>query len=112
MATPIDIAIEPRRDHVFAELADWRAFNVATAQMLSGLDDPGITTSSGAYLATFTYRASKDAAGEFQIELLHDDTDPAQRTFLFPTWPGEKVEIMAAPSAMVTVQEAARARRR
>jgi hypothetical protein len=99
----VDIAVHERRDHVFAGLADWRAFNVHTGQMLAGLDSPGVATRPGAYLATFTFRTSDDAAGTFSVELLHDDRDPAQRTFIFPTPPGAKIEVEAANAVLVTV---------
>jgi hypothetical protein len=109
----VDVAIHERRDHVFAGLADWRAFNARTGQMLAGLDEPGIETSPGAYLATFTFKASADAAGTFSVELLHDDRDPAQRTFIFPTHAGAKIEVEFANAALVTVKASqARASRR
>jgi hypothetical protein len=102
----VDIAIHERRDHVFAGLADWRAFNARTGQMLAGLDQPGVATSPGAYLATFTFKASPDAVGTFSVELLHDDRDPAQRTFIFPTHPGAKIELASAAAAQVTIEPA------
>jgi hypothetical protein len=102
----VDVAIHERRDHVFAGLADWRAFNAHTGQMLAGLDQPGIATRPGAYLATFTFRASDDAAGTFSVDLLHDDRDPAQRTFIFPTHPGAKIEVAAAAAAQITIEPA------
>jgi hypothetical protein len=106
----VDVAIHERRDHVFAGLTDWRAFNARTGQMLAGLDTPGIATHPGAYLATFTFKVSDDAAGTFSVELLHDDRDPAQRTFIFPTAPGAKIEVAAASAAVITVEEPARPR--
>ncbi len=81
----VDISIDRRHDAVFADLAPWAAFNVGTQQMVAGLDTAGVRTKSRAYLATFTYRASRDAAGPFRVELLADVTDAAQRTFVFRT---------------------------
>jgi hypothetical protein len=72
--------------------------------VLAGLDAPGVETAPVAYLATLTLRASKDAAGTFTVDLLHDDTDPAQRTFLFPTPAGAKIDILATKPAVITVQ--------
>jgi hypothetical protein len=37
------------------------------------------------------------------VDLLHDDTDPAQRTFLFPSPPGAKIEVESTVAAVVTV---------
>ncbi len=79
----IDISIDRRRDAVFADKTAWTAFNVNTGQMLAGLDTPGVRTTADSYLATLTYRASRDALGPFSIELLHDVADASQRTFLF-----------------------------
>ena len=99
----IDITVHDRKDQVFAGLADWRAFNVQNSQMLAGLDTAGVAASAGAYLATFTFRASPDARGTFVVDLLHDNTDPAQRTFLFPTAPGAKIEIAETQPAVIEV---------
>jgi hypothetical protein len=101
----VDMSIEPRKDRAFAGQSDWRAFNVHTRQVLAGLDAPGVKTAAGAYLATLTLRGSKDAAGRFTVDLLHDDTDPAQRTFLFPTPAGAKIDVQSTKPAVVTVQE-------
>jgi hypothetical protein len=60
---------------------------------------------SDAYLATFVFRASADAGGTFIVDLLHDDTDPAQRTFLFPTPASGKIAIDSVTPAVVTVQQ-------
>jgi hypothetical protein len=106
----VDVAVHERRDQVFAGLADWRAFNARTGQMLAGMDSEGVATRPSAYLATFTYQASADAAGTFSIELLHDDRDPAQRTFIFPTPPGAKIQIESTDAAVVTIDSAPRGR--
>jgi hypothetical protein len=105
----VDMSIEQRKDHVFAGLPDWRAFNVHTQQALAGIDAAGIETRPGAYLATLTLRASRDAAGTFAIDVLHDNTDPAQRTFLFPTSAQGRIELRSVTPAVVTV-ESGRAR--
>jgi hypothetical protein len=99
----LDLAIEDRADQALAGPGGWRAFNTSTGQMLAGLDTPGVGVAAGAYLATLTLQASKDAAGRFSVDLLHDDTDPAQRTFLFPTPPGAKIEVESTVAAAVTV---------
>jgi hypothetical protein len=100
----VDVAVEQRGDHVFAGHGDWRAFNVHTAQMVAGLDSAGLATRPGAYLATFTFRASADASGTFVVDLLHDASDSGQRTFLFPTPVGAKIAVGATTPARVTVQ--------
>jgi hypothetical protein len=100
----VDLSIEARKDHVFAGLPDWRAFNVSTQQVLAGIDASGVEAPQGAYLATLVFRASEDAAGTFTIDLLHDDSQPAQRTFLFPTPAGAKIQVQETSPAVVTVQ--------
>ncbi len=100
----IDIAIEPRRDAAFATRPEaWQAFNTTTAQMLAGLDTDGIAVSGGAYLATFTYRVSPDARGQFVIDVRADHTDADHRTFLFPTPANGRIEIVECVSAMIHV---------
>ncbi len=81
---------------------DWRAFNIVSGQMVVGLDTAGMQVEPG-YLATFTYQVNKHAAGAFVIEVLHEDSDPAQRTYLFPTTPGDRIEITRATPAVVKV---------
>jgi hypothetical protein len=103
----VDIAVHDRKDRVFVGRADWRAFNIHTYQMLAGLDTEGVETRIGAYLATFTFRFSPDAAGAFTLGLLHDDQDPAQRTFLFPTPAGAKIEVKSVIPAMIRVKSPA-----
>jgi hypothetical protein len=90
--------------------AAWSAFNLATQQMLAGLDGPGVAAPEGAYLATFTYRASADSSGTFTVELLHDAVDRSQRTFLFPTAVSGGIDIRGEASVTVNVA-AARDRR-
>jgi hypothetical protein len=54
--------------------------------MLAGLDAvEGVPAAGGAYLATFIYRVSTDAAGTFAVEVLHapPGQDGSRRTFLF-----------------------------
>jgi hypothetical protein len=63
----IDVVIQPRRDAALGTVA-FSATNLGAGQMLAGMDEGGVRTSAGAYLATFTYRASPDAAGSFVIE--------------------------------------------
>jgi hypothetical protein len=99
----VDLAIHERKNAAFAGHSSWQAFNLATGQLLAGLDTPGVSTTPRAYLATFTYRASADAAGTFTVELLHEDTDPAQRTFLFPTPANGRIRISGATPAVIDV---------
>jgi hypothetical protein len=86
--------------------AFWSAFNVGTRQMVAGLDQAGVSAQAGAYLATFVFRASPDAIGEFTVELLHDEKDATNRTFLFPTAPGAKIEIVETQPAVIEVSPA------
>jgi hypothetical protein len=82
----------------------WSAFNTSTHQVLAGVDGPGVAVPAGAYLATFVFQATRDAAGTFAVEILADTADPAQRTFLF-TSPTAAPRAVAPPApALVTVE--------
>jgi hypothetical protein len=72
--------------------------------MLAGLDAPGVQAPAGAYLATFVYQASLDAAGTFTVDVLHDSGRSDHRTFLFPTPAAGVIAIESTTPAMVTVQ--------
>jgi hypothetical protein len=92
----LDIGVDRARpDYAFATVPGaWSAFNRDVAQMVVGMDAPeGRPVPAGAYLATFTYRIPKDAAGTFAIEVLHDPAGESreQRTFLF----GESARLIA-----------------
>ncbi len=80
----------------------WAAFNTTTGQMLAGRDTPGVPVEAG-YLATFTYRASKDARGSFAIDVLADPDAADHRTYLFPTVPGARIAIDAHRGVLVDV---------
>jgi hypothetical protein len=97
----LDIAIEARRDHVFAgEPGTFDAFNPTTGQMLSGLDeDAGVSRRTGGYLATYTYAVSKDAAGPFVIDAVHGG---AGQSFLVAPQDG-MIEIDTTSPAVITV---------
>jgi hypothetical protein len=99
----IDISVRAADDRAFAGLPAWEAFNVGRGQMVAGLDSAGIAVPAGAYLATFTYRASEDAAGEFSIDVLADDSDETQRTWLFPTPEQGWIEVPSTSPAVVEV---------
>jgi hypothetical protein len=77
----IDIYIAERKDAVFAERSDaFDAFNIGNGQMLAGLyADDGVGIRDSAYLATFTFEPTKDASGEFVIDLTIDEES---QTFL------------------------------
>jgi hypothetical protein len=100
----MDVFVEPRKDHVFANQPWWSAFNVRTRQMVAGMDSAGIETAGGAYLATFTFLAGPDARGTFSVDLLHDAAVAGQRTFLFPTPPHARIEIERTTPAVIEVQ--------
>lgn len=103
----LDIAIEDRPDFVFAGVADtWRAFNLGTAQLLAGVDTVPAGTPAGSYLATFTYRASPDAAGTFLIEfrVSSQRIRPQERTFLFEAQ-ARPVQVSTVLPAAITVDK-------
>jgi hypothetical protein len=103
--------VQERKDQVFAEAPQWQAFNVHTGQMLAGLNSPGIAAEAGAYLATFIYRVSDDAAGKFIIDVFSDSSNPKHRTFLFPTPAAGRMAIKSE-SATVLVAEGSAGRSR
>jgi hypothetical protein len=83
----------------------WSAFNLQAQQILAGLDGPGIPAEAGAYLATFVYRASADAAGTFDVELLHGEGAALKqaRSFLFATPAASRILIGEARAAQIRV---------
>ncbi len=81
----------------------WTAFNLSVSQMLAGTDRPGVAAPAGTYLATFTYRVSDDARGRFIVEALHDASDDAQRTYLFPTAAHGRIDVVSANAAVITI---------
>ncbi len=99
----VDIVIE--NDSVFAGLDAWDAFNVATGQMVAGLDTPGTATGPAGYLATFTYRVGRSAQGRFAVHIMHDDNDPRDRTFLLGTPTNGKVAIKGSTPAVIEVRK-------
>lgn len=103
----VDIIVDSsRRDYAFAETpATWSAFNKEIAQMYAGLEDgEGTPVEAGAYLATFVYRVSDDARGDFVAEVRYDDSTlfPEDRTFLFGRYAGP-VAVSATTPARITV---------
>ncbi len=80
----------------------WAAFNTTTGQVLAGRDTPGVPVEAG-YLATFTYRASKDARGSFAIDVLADPDAADHRTYLFPTVPDARIAIEAERGVRIDV---------
>ncbi len=93
-----DISIHERKDWAYHQRGAWSAFNVFTGQMVAGLDSAGIPAPAGAYLATFTYRASRRAAGDFVIDVLDSVDDPSHRTYLFATASTARIELDPAPA--------------
>ncbi len=99
----VDITIEDRKDSVFTDADNaFDAFNADNAQMLSGLFAGKVTTKRMAYLATFIYRASPDAAGTFVVDVLHGD-DNQDQTFLVGAYQTDKIEVAGTQAAVITV---------
>jgi hypothetical protein len=107
----IDIVVDPARSPAFGKLGAWSAFNVRTSQMAVGLDQAGVATSAGVYLATFVYRASDDAVGHFAVSILAGN-EADQRTFLFPTPARGRIDITQTTSAAVVVEATSRLSKR
>lgn len=76
----VDIEVEPARDPFRGRPDAHIERNIARGQMLSLLAEGSRSTPRRAYLATFTYQASPDAAGTFLIDVLHDAA--GDQTFL------------------------------
>jgi hypothetical protein len=104
------IEIENRKDHAFVGQDDrFSAFNVGNGTMLEGLEaDHGRSVADDAYLATYVFRATADAAGQFVIELRFD-SDAGDQTFLVAPGNG-RIDIDGATSAIVTVKPDKRTR--
>jgi hypothetical protein len=106
----VDITIDTRKDSAFVDHDDaFSSFNTNSGQMLSGLGtNEGIAVKGEAYLATFTYEASKDAHGKFLIDLVtHDDG----LTYLVAPNNGE-IQITRTDPAVVTVSKRQQIRER
>ncbi len=102
--TLVDMSIrDVKAEHVFEGLAFWEAYNVKTGQLVVGLDTEGVDTPADGYLATLTYRVSKNASGTFLIDVLHDHDDPTARTFIFPTLPTGMIEVSGTTAAVIEV---------
>jgi hypothetical protein len=65
-----DISIDAQdTDFLFYGLSYLSAFNETKGQMTAALSDGSAGASSAKHVATFTFRASNDASGEFTITL-------------------------------------------
>ncbi len=94
----VDITIETRPTRAFRGRSDrFEASNIQDGRMLNGLDANGVETGDGAYLATYTYRISDDAAGSFVIDVASDN-----QTFLIASLNG-MIEIERTSPAVVVV---------
>ncbi len=97
-----DLAVLPRRDAALGQ-DTWVAYNRETAQVVVGLDTPGVAVDAGSYLATLTLRAPRKAAGRFIVDVLHDHTDASQRTYLFATPLRERLIIEHSEPAVIEI---------
>lgn len=97
--TLMSIDVEQRKDDVFGDRSDaFDAYN-PDGRMLRGLDENDGVAVKEAYLATFTYGASKDASGMFVIDLA---TGPNGQTYLVAPGDG-MIEIVETVPALVSV---------
>ncbi len=67
----IDVSVTDRKDYAFAGLGgDQSVFSPARSAMFVGVPTlEGFAAAEGAYLATFTFRVSAEAAGTFVVDL-------------------------------------------
>lgn len=101
----MDVSIATRRDHVFATEDYWAAFNLATGQMLAGIDHAGVASvREKTYLATLVYRVRSISNGNLFVDLRHDRSDPAHRTVLLPTVAGGRIDIETVRPAVLRVK--------
>jgi hypothetical protein len=99
----VDVYVAPRPDHVFAGAEDWSAFNVETGQMVLGLSSPGVETPPTSYLVTFVYQATRDARGEFTVDVVLGASPEVRPSYLFPTPAGTSIKIDATEPAVISV---------
>jgi hypothetical protein len=98
-----DLRIEARKDFVLNGVADFfEAVNVKRAQILAGHGDVENVGRATGYVATITLQASRDAAGEFVIDLRHDETNGDQ-TFLVSQENG-RIEVLDTTPAIIFVE--------
>ena len=98
----VDMFVENRRDHAFAGLLWWDAYNLTTRQMLVGIDAAGITSQRDLYLGTLVYKVL-DRSGLQFVELLHDETNKSHRAFIFTSQSERKTLIGLALPAVIKV---------
>jgi hypothetical protein len=101
----VDISVDTERgEYVYAGVeGTWSAYNRSIGQMVVGMNTlEGAPARAGSYLATFTYRVPKDAAGTYVVEVLHGPSaSPTEnRTFLFGYSSGPIGLRAAAPVAV------------
>jgi hypothetical protein len=102
----VDVFFESRKDAAFAGRADqFDAVNLATSQLLAGLEGSGQATRGGAVLATLRYRATTDARGRFVIDVRHDPK--TDQTYLISDYM-DQIEVTGTTPAVVTVQQSLR----
>jgi hypothetical protein len=99
----IDVRIEPRDNAAFDDMQSFSAFNVDNRQMLAGIEYAGHAVPTGAYLATFEYRVSKQASGSFVVDLRvdHDAGDQSVLVSVFV----DRVTISDTTPAVIRVIE-------
>ncbi len=100
----VGITIEDRPNFIFSGAGEERfdAYNIDTGQMLAGLFGRSVTPPRNGYMATFTYRASTDAAGTFVVDIMHDDANWDQ-TFLVGAELTDKIELRATTPAAIAI---------
>ncbi len=103
----IDMFVTDRRDHAFARIGYWDAYNLENRQMLAGIDAEGVSMKGNVYLATlvFAIRSTKND-DTLMVDLLHDPADPTQRTVLFGTPAGSTLEIVNTVPAVISTTRA------
>jgi hypothetical protein len=102
----VDISVAVRKDTAFHghDAAEFSAFNLETGQMLRGVPVDGAAMADNAYLATFTYQASRDADGTFVVDIPGDS-----QTWLIATGNGT-IEITGSTPTAITVSDRIRSR--
>jgi hypothetical protein len=105
----VDISVDTQRsDYAYAGVAGtWSAYNRSIGQMVVGMDTiEGAPARAGSYLATFTYRVPKDAAGTYVVDVQYGSStsNMENRTYLFGYSSGP-VGLTATTPATITVDQ-------
>ena len=85
-------------DYVFAGVEAVSAVDTSGGRVVSALHGGGVDVDGRAYLATFVFRASADAAGVFWVTARKQDTrfgDSADQPMILSNAPSVRIDVVA-----------------